>query len=81
MSQWSNAGETMLTAREQTAWEPSYFPHADRAPPLGGMGAEAERAAKQSSAPLISLFVVLALASAIQAVLYPELLGEIFARL
>ena len=71
----------MLTAREQTAWEPSYFPHADRAPALGSTTGEAERAAKQSSARLIGLFVVLALASAIQAVLYPELLGDIFARL
>ena len=73
----------MLTAREQTAWEPSYFPHADRAPPLGGTAEGAEPAATQSSAPLplIGLLVVLALASAIQAALYPELLGEIFARL
>ena len=71
----------MLTAREQTAWEPSYFPHADRAPPLGGTAEGAEPAATKSSAPLLGLFVVLALASAIQAVLYPELLGDIFARL
>jgi len=79
MSQWSNAGETMLTSREQTAWEPSYLPHSDRAPPLGAT-AEGAEPATQSSASPVGLFVVLALASAIQAVLYPELLGDIFAR-
>ncbi len=71
----------MLTTGQQTAWEPGYFPHADSAPPLGSMAGPVARAAMPSSAFLIGLFVVLALASAIQAILYPELLGDIFARL
>jgi len=63
---------------QQTA---GYLPHAESAPPSGSMAGPLALAARPPSAFLTGLFVVLALASAIQAILYPELLGDIFARL
>ena len=74
-------GVTMLASRQQTAWEPSYFPHADRPQALPSVSGTAERAAMSPAMLAIGLFIVLALASAVQAVLYPELLSDIFARL
>ena len=71
----------MLTSRQQTAWEPSYFPHADRPQALASVAGRAERAMMSPATLAVGLFIVLALASAVQAVLYPELLADIFMRL
>ncbi len=71
----------MLTTGQQAAWEPSYFPHTDGPQALGSVPETSKRTAMSSASFAIGLLLVLALASAVQAVLYPELLGEIFARL
>jgi len=67
----------MLITKQPAAWEPSYLPQADGRQALGQM----PEVAVSSPTLAIGLLFVLALASAVQAVLDPELLGEIFMRL
>ena len=71
----------MSTSEQQTAWAPGFFADAGSSPALGGIAGEAERRARWSVALGIAIFAMLALASSVQAILTPELLSEIFARL
>jgi hypothetical protein len=71
----------MSIREQQTAWAPSYFADADSPPALGRIATETGRRARWSPALAIGVFAVLALASSVQAILAPELLGGIFERL
>ena len=70
----------MSTSEQQTAWAPSYFADADSPPAFARITGETERKAMWSSALAVGVLALLALASSLQAVLSPELLGEIFER-
>ena len=70
----------MSTSEQQTAWAPDFFAAAESPPALASAIGEADRRAMRSSALAIGVFALLALASSVQAVLCPELLGEIFER-
>jgi hypothetical protein len=71
-----------MSIREQrTAWAPNYFADADSPPAFGRIAAEAGRRAGWSAVLAIGVFAALALASSVQAILAPELLGGIFERL
>lgn len=68
----------MSISEQQTAWVPTYFADTGSQPALGG---KAQRRARWSLALALGIFAVLALASTVQAILAPELLGGIFERL
>jgi hypothetical protein len=71
----------MSIREQQTTWAPNFFADADSPPALGRIATETGRQARWSVALAIGVFAVLALASSVQAILAPELLGGIFERL